>query len=290
MNYEGQLNQMEGVVSNDHLFDVYLGECIAPYVALDPLKAALPVHHPTMTMPMSHDDCEGDKHDACRLEVEKLHSTMQRRWNNAAEMYREAHKNQAVKDLYSRLNHQSILTSQLEYLQNAIAGDETVRVSYTSSGRPTAAIIWDNHAIVDYVLFQTVCCSEDEAYYVLAVINSNELAAAAEMFMARGLYGARHFQKHGWKLPIPRYDANERLHVRLSERGKAAEKECATLIADSDIPNQLAGDAQSRAARKMLRHEWQPISVTAQAIEVAVAELLSDPAQAALAERQMDSE
>ena len=125
MNYEGQLNQMEGVVSNDHLFDVYLGECIAPYVTLGPLKAVLPVHHPTMTMPMSHDDCEGDKHDACRLEVEKLHSTMQRRWNNAAEMYREAYKNQAIKDLYSRLNHQNILTSQLEYLQNAIAGDET---------------------------------------------------------------------------------------------------------------------------------------------------------------------
>ena len=46
MNYEGLLNQMEGVVSNDHLFDVYLGECIAPYVTLDPLKAVLPVHRP----------------------------------------------------------------------------------------------------------------------------------------------------------------------------------------------------------------------------------------------------
>ena len=105
MNYEGQLNQLEGVVSNDHLFDVYLGECIAPYVALDPLKAALPVHRPTMTMPLNHDDCEDDKHDACRLEVTELHSTMQRRWNNAVEMYREAHKNQAIKDLYSRLNY-----------------------------------------------------------------------------------------------------------------------------------------------------------------------------------------
>ena len=67
MNYEGQLNQLEDVVSNDHLFDVFLGESIAPYVALDPLKAALPVHHPTMTMPLNHDDCESNKHNACRL-------------------------------------------------------------------------------------------------------------------------------------------------------------------------------------------------------------------------------
>ena len=39
----------------------------------------------------------------------------------------------------------------------------------------------------------------------------------------------------------------------------------------------------------MLRHEWQPASATAQAIEAAVAQLLSDPAQATLAERQMQT-
>ena len=50
-----------------------------------------------------------------------------------------------------------------------------------------------------------------------------------------------------------------------------------------------AGDAQSRAARRLLRHEWQPNSKIAQDIEGAVAQMLSDPAQAALAERQMDA-
>ena len=288
MNYEGQLNLLEGVVSNDHLFDVYLGECIAPYVTLGPLKAVLPVHHPTMTMPMSHDDCEGDKHDACRLEVEKLHSTMQRRWNNAAEMYREAHKNQAIKDLYSRLNHQNILTSQLEYLQNAIAGDETVRVAYSSSGEPTAAIIRDNHAIADYVLFQTVCHSEDEAHYLLAIINSDELATRVKPFCPTNWSKKiRHFQKHGWKLPIPRYHASNPLHVRLNELGKTAEQECAAIITNSGIMSKPAGDAQSREARRLLRHEWQPNSEVAQNIEAAVAELLNNPAQAALAKRQM---
>ena len=99
----------------------------------------------------------------------------------------------------------------------------------------------------------------------------------------------RDFHKHGWKLPIPRYDASDPLHVRISELGKAAEQECAAIIANSDIMSKPAGDAQSRAARHVLRHEWQPNSATAQAIEAAVAELLSDPAQAALAERQMQT-
>ena len=38
----------------------------------------------------------------------------------------------------------------------------------------------------------------------------------------------------------------------------------------------------------MLRHQWQPSSKTAQAIETAVAELLSDPKQAELAQKQME--
>ena len=287
--YEAQLTQLEGVVSNDNLFDVYLGECVAPYVTLHPLKAALPVHRVTMTIPLNHENCEANKHNACRLEVAELHSTMQRRWNNAAEMYREAHKNQAIKDLYSNLNHLNKLTSQLEYLQGTITNDETVRVAYTESGQPTAAIIRDNRAIVDRTLYQTVCQSEDEARYVLALINSSAaLAAATAPFMPKGLYGPRHFEKHGWKLPIPRYNPSDPLHVHLSELGKTAEQECTVRIADSDIPTKPAGDAQSRAARKMLRHEWQPLSATAQDIEAAVANLLSDPAQAALAKRQME--
>ena len=286
--YEGQLNKLEGVVSNDHLFDVYLGECVAPYVALDPLKAAMPVHRPTMTMPLVHEACAGDRHDACRLDLEFLHHSMRRRWANATEMYNETHQQRVIKELYDRLNYQKILTSQLEYLQGTITNDETVRVAYTESGQPTAAIIRDNRAIVDRTLYQTVCQSEDEARYVLALINSNALAAATAPFMPKGLYGPRHFEKHGWKLPIPRYNPSDPLHVHLSELGKAAESECAALIANSDIPTKPAGDAQSRSARKMLRHKWQPNSEVAQAIEDAVAQLLSDPAQAALAERQMD--
>ena len=86
---------------------------------------------------------------------------------------------------------------------------------------------------------------------------------------------------------VPRYDAGDPLHVRLSDPGKAAEQECTAFIAESDIMSKPAGDAQSRAARRLLRHEWAPESETARMIELSVAKLLSDQAPAALAERQM---
>ena len=65
-------------------------------------------------------------------------------------------------------------------------------------------------------------------------------------------------------------------------------QECDTLIAERDIMSKPAGDAQAHAARRLLRHEWQPNSKVAQDIEKAVAKLLSTPAQAALVDRQMN--
>ena len=287
--HEGQLNKLEGVVSNDHLFDVYLGECIAPYVALDPLKAALPVYRPSMTMPLNHDDCEDDKHSACRLEVKALHQSMRHRWNIADKMFRDAHEKQVIKDLYGRLNYQNILTSQLEYLRAASTGDGTTRVAYTQSGQPTAAIIRDRLAIVDRTLYQTVCQSEEEAHYLIAVLNSDQLATEVKPFCPTNwAKKIRHFEKHGWKLPIPCYNADDPLHVSLSKLGKAAERECQAMVVQREIMPKAPGEAQSRAARRLLRHEWQPNSQTAQAIEAAVAKLLSDPKQAKLAKQQME--
>ena len=289
--YEGQLSQLEGVVSNDHLFDVYLGECIAPYVALETVKAAMPVHSPTMTMPLNHDDCEDDKHNACRLEVSKLHPTMQRRWNIMAAMFREIHKERSITELLKNLNHLKKLTNQLDYLQDAIDGNGAIRIAYTQAGQPTAAVIRDNNAIVDRKLYQTKCRSEDEAHYLTAILNSDEMAASAKPFCTTNwAKKIRDFEKHGWKLPIPRYEARNSLHAQLSELGRAAEQECKDIIADSDILTKPAGDPQSRAARSLLRHKWQPNSSTAQAIEAAVAKLLSDPAQAELAAQQMEAE
>ena len=281
---------MEGVVSKDHLFDVYLGECIAPFVAMDPLKAALPVYRLSMTMPLNHDNCEGDQHNACRLEVEALHQSMRRRWNIADKMFRDAHEKQVINDLYDRLNYQKILTSQLDYLKGAINGDGTTRIAYTQSGQPTAAIIRDGLAIVDRTLYQTVCQTEEEARYLIAVLNSDQLATKVKPFCPTNwAKKIRHFEKHGWKLPIPRYDADEPLHHRLSELGKAAERECQAMVVQRKIYPKTPGEAQSRAARRLLRHEWQPTSRTAQAIEVAVAQLLSDPKQAELAKQQMEN-
>ena len=63
---------------------------------------------------------------------------------------------------------------------------------------------------MDRKLYQTVCQSEGEAHYLTAILNSDELATRAKPFCTTNwAKKIRDFEKHGWKLPIPRYDASD---------------------------------------------------------------------------------
>ena len=261
------------VVHADNLFSVYLGESVAPYIALTPLTAALPVNKATMTMPLDHSRCPKNpktgkiRHSACRVDTQELDARMQERWPLMEALW-DANKGKSdTKSLTQNLNWMRKLTNQLEHLRDP--GDRPLRIAYTSSGRPTAAPVADDKAIIESTAFQIPCRNEREAHYLLAIINSETMFRMAEPFMPRGLFGgARHVQKHIWKLPIPEYDADNDSHVRLSRLGKAAVAEARAVIEGLDEVN-------DRTARRAMRHRWQVESETACAIETAVGELLA---------------
>ena len=248
------------VVHDDNLFNVYLGESIAPYVTLPPLTAALPVDKQTMTLPL--DD------DASEVDTTKLDTRMQTRWSLMSSLWDANKGKNDKKSLYQNLNYLSKFTNQLAWLRNP--GDRPVRIAYAASGVPTAALIGNDKAIIDTKLYQVTCNNLDEAHYLLAIINSDTLTKAVEPFRARGLFGARDLHKHLWKLPIPEYDSNDSDHADLSRLGKRAANEAEKMITGLVDPNMSV-----TKARSILRHQWQPNSRTAQTIETAVQQLLA---------------
>ncbi len=264
------------IVHDDNLFDVYLGECIAPYVALTPAKAVLPVSKATMVMPLDHSDCPEDaktgkvKHIACRVDTLELDARMQYRWPVMESLWDANKGKNDDKSLIQRLNFNRSLTTQLRWMRRMMSNlDETqdilpVRIAYAAAGRPTAALIENNQAIIDYKCFQVSCKNLSEAYYLLAIINSITLETSAIPFRPKGLFGERDLQKHLWKLPIPGFDGANGLHVRLSELGMAAAGEAREWLGE-------LGAGRERAA---LRGGWQRESPTARGIEVGVGELL----------------
>ena len=74
--------------------------------------------------------------------------------------------------------------------------------------------------------------------------------------MSRGLFGgARDLHKHLWKLPIPEFDSKDKLHAKLVNLGRNAEKEAKDRIAE--MTNDLQDVPSVDAGRDELRNNWQ---------------------------------
>lgn len=251
------------VVEDDNIFDVYLGESIAPYVRLAPRPAVLPASRASMSVPL--DPASGGG----ALDPRGLNANMRARWEIMERLWDANKKPTDRKTLFQRLNYHNIFASQLAALRDMPAGG--VRLAYATSGRPTAAVIADGKAIADTKLYTIICAGMDEAHYLMAIINSVALEEAVEPFRPTGRFGkggARDLHKHLWKLPIPRYDPADDAHAALSALGADAAKSASELVA-SLPPSQTAAKT-----RRALRDAWQPRNASCAAIEAAVAGLL----------------
>ncbi len=146
---------------------------------------------------------------------------------------------------------------------------------YASSGRPTAAILTNPNQVIDYTLFWIPAKSMAEARYLTAIINSNALETRLTPLMPKGQFGARHVQKHLWRLPIPEFQAENALHQRIAEAGAAAATGARRLWAERRA--ERASKRQSTSitvARREIR-AWLAQSTEGQRVETLVERLMS---------------
>ncbi len=213
----------EHTIESNHVYDVHMGETLVPYAILEPLKVVLPMRRSEDNIPIDPSGVGG-------IRIGGLDRRMRRRWQTISQIW-EQNKTRVNKlSLLEQLNYMSKLSSQLEWQQSQ--NNRSIRVIYNQSGAPTASILNETDTMVDYTLFWISCKDEQEAYYLLAIINSDALYEAVKPFMARGQFGARHLQKHLWKLPIPQFDANNSLHVSISDAGRKAAEGAAVRLAE----------------------------------------------------------
>ncbi|MCY3881742.1 MAG: N-6 DNA methylase [Chloroflexi bacterium] len=249
-------------IEDVHVFSALLGENVAPYVTLDPLLAVLPVRRDDGdTLPV------GDgEFSVAGVDLRPLARLMRERWRTVSRLW-DDHK-QAVNQLtlLGQLDYRRKLSRQLTW--RAAADDGACRIVYTKSGRPTAARLRDRDAIVDHTLYWMPCGSDQEAAYLLALINSDALRDAVEPHMSRGLWGARDLHKHLWNLPIRRFDAADALHADTAAAGEAAAVGAAAQIINQEG---LAG----AAARRLLR-QWLTESDEGREVERVVTALLQE--------------
>ena len=257
-------------------FDIHLGETVAPYVALAPRTAVLPLSKTSMEVSLDHSRCTftaDDRHQGkrhCILDVQSLSANMRSRWRVMERLWDANKGKNDRKSLFERLNYHNSLTSQLEYLRTE--GPQAIRVAYGGWGRPTAALIEDSGAILDYKLFQVRCESLAEAHYLLAIINSVALENAAVPFMTKGQFGARDLQSTFGSCQFPNMTPAAKVHLEIARLGAAAGKSANERI--SVLRVELGDSLTVTKARRELRAKWQKNSPDCQAIEELVEELL----------------
>ena len=195
---------------------------------------------------------------------------MRERWQIVSRLWEDNRALANGLNLLERLDYVRNLSSQLKWQQDA--GDRPVRVVYTKSGEPTAALLEDSETLVDHLLYWIPCRTIDEANYLVAVINSDALEEAVKPLMSKGQFGARDLHKHLWKLPIPGFDPMKDIHVTIAEAGEIAAAEARKKL---DELRELRGDKLTvTIARRELR-TWLRTSDEGRAVEDTVRRLLS---------------
>ena len=241
-------------IETAHVYDIHLGETLVPYATLDPLKAVLPLRRGDRMIAQDSGAVGGVRPDG----MEEL---MRGRWRMVSRLW-ETNKTTANRlSLLGQLDYYGKLTAQLEWqLDN---GGMPVRVAYGSSGTPTAALLSEDDQLVDYTLFWLSVRERIEANYLLSIINSQTLYEAVIPLMPKGQFGARHVQKHLWKLPIPLYDEGVSLHRDISAAGEAAADGVQVVLAQlrEERGEKLTVTIARREIRKWLRESKEGAQV-----------------------------
>lgn len=179
-----------------------------PYRVFRPFEGVVPVDAKGIVL---------DAEAAANRGIDGLHG-----WMRQAEAAWNSNADSGAMTLVGRWNYHDELGAEFPIA--------SLRVVYAKAGsQPAACLLRDERGVIDHKLYWMTPASETEGRYLTAILNSEVARARAEQYQSRGQFGARDFDKVMFNLPIPRFDARERLHLALAEAGARAEKVAAAV-------------------------------------------------------------
>ncbi len=210
---------VENRVEVEFLRAILLGESILPYRILRPFEAVIPVSQKGEILDAKAALDRGSDHLAG--------------WMRKAAALWEANTESGDMTLCERWNYHNELGAQFPLTP--------LRVVYAKAGtQPAACVLRDSKAVIDHMLYWTAASSVGEARYLEAILNSETTRERTANYQARGQWGARHFDKVAFNLPILRYDAKNKLHRDLAAAAERAESVAATVALPEGVKFQRA--------------------------------------------------
>ncbi len=256
------LYPLSGPIEEQHIYSIHLGETIAPFLILAPRQVVLPLQNRWRGIEFS--DGLGN---IGGVEPRTLGTRMRARWKAMCNLWNKHKGQNNTLDLIEQLNYMNKLSNQIKSMRT--------RLLYTTSGKPTAAVLSDPDILIDTKLYWINCESLNEAYYLAAIINSSVLRQNVEDLMARGAFGARDLHKHLWRLPIPEYDSENSIHTELASLGRILHSQAQSRWAEESENRALSGGSISvKVARQVLR-DWLSTNQESQRVESLVDQVMN---------------
>ncbi len=214
---------VEHRVEAEFLQPVLLGESILPYRVWRPFEGVVPV------------TAEGtilNAEAAANRGYAGLHG-----WMSAAEgVWNESRPSEI--SLIQQFDYYGKLSVQFPIPH--------LRVVYAASGTIAAAcLLRGSDAVIEHAIYWAQVSSESEGLYLAALLNAETTRARVATMQARGQWGARHFDKVMFNLPIPRFESSDALHNELAAAAGEAER----IAAAFELPESV----KFQRARKLIR-------------------------------------
>ena len=187
-------------VEREFLRQVYLGESVAPYRLLKPVPGIIPWDPDSKRLL--------DAAAAQQVGYPYLAA-----WLAKAEHLWDMHGRGRMA-FSEQLDYFGKLSAQ--FPASAAKSAPSVRVICAASGTlPAAAVLSEQEAVLEHALYWAATGNR-EAQYLTAILNSEAARSRVAAMQSRGQWGARHFDKLMFELPIPLFDVNDKLHQELA--------------------------------------------------------------------------
>ncbi|MDK8846158.1 N-6 DNA methylase [Corynebacterium sp. MSK297] len=184
-----------------YIFDVHLGSTLVPFGLLEPWRAVLPIERQQLMD---------------EQQINNADNGVREWWRDVSQRWETNKTKQSKLSLMENLDYQRKLSKQL----NAVK----YRVVYSKSGNSLAAArVTKPSVIIDHTLYWMPASGADEARYLAAILNAPVTTELVAAYQSRGLFGGRHIDKNVWRLPIPKFDPADPLHMRLVDLAAEAE-------------------------------------------------------------------
>jgi SAM-dependent methyltransferase len=185
-------DSITGTVESSYIRPVLIGESLAPYRVIGAVKAVVPISEEAILT---------------QSQVAALPG-LDSWWDKVEEVWKRGRATSETLDLLERFDYNAQMSSQLPLKSN--------RVVYTKSGaRLVAARVKHSDSVVDHTLYWASASSQDEARYLVGILNSEMLRVRVAPLQPIGNFGPRHFDKYVFEVPFGTFDSANDDHLEL---------------------------------------------------------------------------